>query len=62
MIAPQSPPPQVLISAEAVLAVDVPSQRLPSVAAVQRGARPFAKAVSPARVARMASNGGHIER
>jgi hypothetical protein len=35
MIAPQPPPPQVLISAEAVLAVDVPSQRLPSVAAVQ---------------------------
>jgi hypothetical protein len=35
MIAPQSPPPQVLISAQSVLAVDVPSQRLPSVAAVQ---------------------------
>jgi hypothetical protein len=35
MIAPQSPPPQVLISAEAVLAVDVPSQRLPSVAAIE---------------------------
>jgi hypothetical protein len=35
MIAPQSPPLQVLISAQSMLAVDVPSQRLPSVAAVQ---------------------------
>jgi len=35
MIGPQSPPLQVLASAQSMLAVDVPSQRLPSVAAVQ---------------------------
>jgi hypothetical protein len=35
MIAPQSPPPQVLIAAQTVARGDVPSQRLPSVAAVQ---------------------------
>jgi hypothetical protein len=35
MIGPQSPPLQVFISAQSMLAVDVPSQRLPSVAAVQ---------------------------
>jgi hypothetical protein len=35
MIAPQSPALQVLIAAQSVLAVDVPSQRLPSVAAIQ---------------------------
>ena len=35
MIGPQSPPPQVLISAQTVSRGDVPSQRLPSVAAVE---------------------------
>jgi hypothetical protein len=35
MIVPQSPPLQVFISAETVLGVDVPPQRLPSVAAIQ---------------------------
>jgi hypothetical protein len=35
MIVPQSPPFQIFIAAQSVLAGDVPSQRFPSVAAVQ---------------------------
>jgi hypothetical protein len=35
MIAPQPPPPQVFIAAQAVAGADVPSQRLPPVATIE---------------------------